>query len=140
MPREAKVNSSAVTTPARWAVSATTGKLSVVLLAEAMPAYQRALASRHWPEGTELTLRVEPAAEAWRHSDMKHLFGHFIAPLAEETSGSVIETKEMLKALFMPEGKSSLTELSREELRAFTDHVERFIIENAPDVLALGTT
>jgi SpoVK/Ycf46/Vps4 family AAA+-type ATPase len=58
-------------------------------------------------------------------------------PVVDYTGYSKTELHLMAKALFMPEGKTSLTELNREELREYTEHVERWLREECADAYGL---
>lgn len=98
---------------------------------------RRQRAAKKWGEGTALKVRIEPEEEAWQHGDLKHLFGHIYQPVCEYTGYSKTELHLMAKSLFMPEGKTSLTELNRDELREYTEHVERWLLEECADAFAL---
>lgn len=78
-------------------------------------------------DGEHVTLRVERTDDAWRHSDVKHLFGHVYAPVVEYTGFSKTELHLLAKSLYMPEGRTSITELNRDELRDFTNEVEQWL-------------
>lgn len=93
--------------------------------------------AKQWGEGTPITIRIEPQDEAWQHGDVKHLFGHVYEPVCEYTGYSKTELHLMAKSLFMPEGKTSLTDLNREELREYTEHVERWLREECADAFVL---
>jgi hypothetical protein len=87
--------------------------------------------------GQALTVRVEPEDEAWRYSDLKHLFGHVYQPVVDYSGYTKVELHEMAKALHMPEGKTSLTQLNREELKDYTAAVEQWLREECGDAYAL---
>lgn len=85
-------------------------------------------------DGTALTIRVEPEDEAWRHSDAKHLYGHLYSPVAARTGETVAEVHLRMKTKFMPDdGRTSITQLNRDEMKAFTESVEQDIRETDPD-------
>lgn len=85
-------------------------------------------------DGVMLKIRIEPEAEAWRHSDAKHLYGHLYAPVSKRHGETVAEVHLRMKAQFMPDdGRTSITELNREELKSFIESVEQDIRENDPD-------
>lgn len=95
---------------------------------------RRLRAAKQWGDGTALTIRIEPEDEAWRHSDAKHLYGHLYAPVSKRTGETVAEVHLRMKAKFMPEdGRTSITQLNREEMKSFTESVEQDIRESDPD-------
>ena len=79
--------------------------------------------------GETFVIRVEREAEAWRHSDVKHLFGHVYLPVVEYTGYTKTELHTIAKGLWMPDGKTSLTELDREEIQEYTRLVDRWLRE-----------
>lgn len=89
--------------------------------------FVKRIAAAKWGQGTSLVVRVEPEDEAWRHSDVKHLFGHVYGPVVEYCGYTKLELHKMAKAQFMPEGKTSLTELNREEMKEYTSAVEQWL-------------
>lgn len=91
-------------------------------------------AAAAWGDGRALLIRVEPEDEAWRYSDVKHLFGHIYDPVIKhaETGYTKTELHMISKALWMPEGKTSLLQLSRAELREYSDLVEKWLREEFP--------
>lgn len=99
-------------------------------------AYQtrRQHAAERWGDGTVLKIRIEPEEEAWRHADAKHLYGHLYTPVSTRTGETVPEVHLRMKAQFMPDdGRTSITELNREEMRSFIESVEQNIRETDPD-------
>src|SRR5688572_19146548 len=87
-----------------------------------------------WGDGREIVIRIEPEDEAWRHSDAKHLYGHLYGPVSARTGETVDEVHLRMKAQFMPDdGRTSLTELNREEFRSYIESVEQDIRETDPD-------
>jgi hypothetical protein len=80
--------------------------------------------------GEEVLVRVERKAEAWRHSDVKHLFGHIYQPVVDYTGMTKTELHLLAKSIWMPEGATSLTELSREQMREYSDLTERWLRED----------
>lgn len=88
-------------------------------------------------QGTALVVRVEPEEEAWRYGDLKHLFGHVYQPVVEYAGYTKVELHAMAKAQFMPEGKTSLTELNRDELKAYTAAVEQWLRTECGEAFAL---
>ena len=91
-------------------------------------------AAAKWGEGCALKIRVEPEDEAWRHADAKHLYGHLYAPVSKRTGEPVADVHLRMKALYFPEdGRTSLTQLNRDEMKAFTESVEQDIRETDPD-------
>lgn len=77
-----------------------------------------------------LIMRPEDAA-AW--GQFKHLYGHLYTPVAETTGETVADVHLRMKAEHFPDdGRSSLTHLSRAELKAYIEAVEQDIRENDP--------
>jgi len=75
-----------------------------------------------------LIMRPEDAV-AW--AAYKHLYGHLYTPVAENTGETVADVHLRMKAAHYPDdGRSSLTELSRAEMKAYTEAVEQDIREN----------
>lgn len=90
--------------------------------------------AQKWGEGCALKVRVEPEDEAWRHSDGKHLYGHLYKPVSKRHGETVAEVHLRMKSQFMPDdGRTSITELNREEMKDFIEAVEQDIRENDPD-------
>ena len=90
--------------------------------------------ARHIGDGVMLTIRIEPVADAYTHGQMKHLYGHLYAPVSKRTGETVAEVHIRMKLQFMPDdGRTSLTQLNGEELKAYTESVEQDIRENDPD-------
>lgn len=84
--------------------------------------------------GERFVIRVEREEEAWRWSDVKHLYGHLYKPVSRRTGETEAEVHLRMKVNFFPEdGRTSLTQLNREEMKAFTESVEQDIRENDPD-------
>lgn len=90
--------------------------------------------AKKWGVGTALTIRIEPEEEASRWGDYKHLYGHLYTPVAQQTGETVAEVNLRMKAAYFPEdGRGSLTELNRDELKHFIESVEQDIRETDPD-------
>lgn len=94
---------------------------------------RRQLAAKKWGDGCALTIRIEPEEEAWRYADAKHYYGHLVTPVAEFTGETKHDVHLRLKALYLPDGKTSITELDREEFKAFLEAVEQGIREDLPE-------
>jgi hypothetical protein len=85
-------------------------------------------------DGVALRIRIEPEDEAWRHSDGKHLYGHLYKPVSKRHGEPVAEVHLRMKSQFMPEdGRTSITELNRDEFKSFIESVEQDIRENDPE-------
>lgn len=98
--------------------------------------YRKQIRLKGWVDGTPMTNRTEPSSGDWRHADVKYLFGYRYKPFVECYEGwTTAEAHLHFKSLFMPEGKTSLTQLERDEMRAFTDDVTRNILEEHPKVV-----
>ena len=94
--------------------------------------------AKQWGDGCCLKVRIEPEDEAAVHGDFKYLFGYVLGPVAEETGHTQQELLLMAKLQFLPDdGRTSLTQLNREELRAFTESTEQWLREECPDAFLL---
>jgi hypothetical protein len=98
---------------------------------------QRRKFAKKWGDGVALKIRIEPEDEAYTYGDIKHYWGHVVDPFSQETGYHKHEAHTMLKAECLPEGKSSITELSREELRAYTEAAEQRAREWCPEAFVL---
>ncbi len=97
--------------------------------------YFQSLRQSGWYNEQALLMRVEPEAEAWRYSDIKHYWGHLVHPFTVANEGWTDgETHAYFKSLFVRDGKWSLTELDRDELRSFLNEVTRHILTEHPRV------
>lgn len=115
------------------------GKLQIV----DVPLYltRIAKAAKTWGEGCSIKIRIEPEEDAARWSDYKYLFGYVLRPVADDTGHTEQELLLMAKLRFLPDdGRTSLTQLSREELRAFTEQTERWFREERPEAFTLYDT
>lgn len=81
-------------------------------------------------EGEALTIRVEREADARTYAQLKYWHGYVLAPLVEYTGDH--DWRLYLKAMFLPDGKTSLTECDYEELRAFTEQSEAWARSECP--------
>ncbi len=89
------------------------------------------LTKAEYGQGRALVVRVEPEEEAIRHGDYKHLYGHVYLPVVDFTGMSDVELHLQAKAKFMPDdGRTSVTQLSRDEFRVFTEHVDQWLRED----------
>ena len=93
---------------------------------------RRLKAARGWGAGTALKLRLEPEEDAAKHHHYKHLFGHYLTPVSEKTGYTVTELKADMKALFLPDGMTSLTDMNAEQFEEFNRSVEQCIREEYP--------
>lgn len=100
-------------------------------------AYRRDLqrAERRWAEGEALTLWISTEEDGLRYSQLKHYYGHLVTPLAQDCGYTKTEQDLMLKAMFLPEGKTSLTQLTYDEMDDYSKTVESFIREERPEAL-----
>lgn len=95
---------------------------------------QRQKAAKKWGLGCALTFRVEPEEDALVYGQLKHLYGHLYAPVSRRTGETVAEVHLRMKASYMPDdGRTSITQLTRDEVKAFIESVEQDIRENDPD-------
>lgn len=98
---------------------------------------RRQRAAKRWGDGAMLVIRIEPADEAYTHAQMKHLFGHIYTPLSEWNGDFVTEWHLLLKAAFLPDGKTSLTQCNRDELDAYIQQCEVYAHTAHPEAFAL---
>lgn len=102
-------------------------------------ASRRKRAAKAWGDGVFLRIRIEPKDEAVAHYQFKHLYGHVFEPVAESTGHTSAELCLMAKAKFMPDdGRTSLTELSYEEMRAFSEQTEQWLREECPEAFLVN--
>jgi prophage tail gpP-like protein len=88
-------------------------------------------------DGTALKIRIEPEEDAVTYAQFKYLFGFVFRPVAE-FGHTEAELCLMAKAQFMPDdGRTSLTQLSREEMDAFTKQAEQWLRTSFPDAYLL---
>lgn len=90
-------------------------------------------AAKRWGDGTALKIRIEPEDEAARHGHYKHLFGHYLKPVSDYTGYTVTELKEDMKARFLPDGMTSLTDMNAAQFEEFNRSVEQCIREEFPE-------
>lgn len=83
-------------------------------------------------EGEALVIRVEREEDAAKHGHYKHLFGHLLKPTSEFTGYTQTELKADMKARFLPDGMTSLTQMNAEQFREFNQTVEQCIREEYP--------
>ena len=102
-------------------------------------ATSRQKAAKSWGDGRALKIRIEPEEEAVRLDQYRHLFGHVFQPVVDTDCG---HTKDelclMAKAQFLPDdGRTSLTELTAEEMADFIKQCEVWLHTEYPDAFAL---
>lgn len=98
----------------------------------------RTLATRRakqWGEGRALQIRIEPEEDAKTYGDVKYWWGYVVEPLVRYTGDP--EWHLYLKAMFLPEGKTSLTQLSHEEMRLVIDKSEVWARTVCPEAYEL---
>jgi len=93
---------------------------------------RRQKAAKAWGDGTALRIRVEPEDEAATWGHYKHLHGHLLKPTSDVTGYTVTELKADMKALFLPDGMTSLTDMNKDEFEEFNRSVEQCIREEYP--------
>ena len=94
-------------------------------------------AAKKWGDGAVLTIRIEPEEDAYTYAQIKFYWGYVVQPFCEETGYHKHEAHVLLKAECMPEGKTSITELNRDELKAYTDAAEQTAREWCPEAFIL---
>jgi hypothetical protein len=100
---------------------------------------RRRRAAKRWGDGTIITIRIEPEEEAVRLDQYRHLFGHVFQPVVDTGCGHTkSELCLMAKAQFMvDDGRTSLTELTAEEMADFIRQCEVWLHTEFPDAFAL---
>ncbi len=102
--------------------------------------FVESLRKAKWGQGSALVVRVEPEEDAYTYAQLKHLYGHVYEPVVAYAGITKVELHAMAKVQHMPEGKTSVTQLSRDELKAFTEAVEQWLREEIGDAYALEET
>lgn len=106
--------------------------LQRVVIADS-PTFYAGLRQMGFGDGETLVVLVEREAEAVLHGQYKYLYGHVLRPVAKETGHTASELLLMAKAQFMPDdGRTSLTQLTREEMDEFSRETERWLREECP--------
>jgi hypothetical protein len=108
-----------------------------VHVTDAFYATRRRKWAKRTGDGTIITIRIEPEDEAYSYAEIKAYWGYTVTPFAEATGYHKNEVHAMLKAECMQEGKTSITELSREEFRAYREAADQKAREWCPDAFAL---
>lgn len=88
-------------------------------------------------DGVFLRIRIEPKDEAVAYGQIKFYFGRIVGPLVEHTGYRQDEWHLMLKSQFLQEGKTSITELSHDEMRDYIEACEQWARETLPEAFAL---
>ncbi len=83
--------------------------------------------AKQWGDGASLTVRIEPEDEAIKYGQLKYWHGYVLQPLVEYTGDH--DWRVYLKLMFLPDGKTSLTQLTYDEMRAFTEQTEAWAHE-----------
>lgn len=121
-------------TPDHITVGATWSAGRLAFTPDQQEAFVRGLRRLKLGDGEVVSCRFEREEEAWRYSDLKHLYGHLYKPVSARTGETVAEVHVRMKVDFMPDdGRTSITQLNREEMRSFIESVEQDIRENDPD-------
>jgi hypothetical protein len=109
----------------------------VVIVDEFQYRLQMPKLAKKWGEGASLRGRIEPEEEAYTHGQLKHLWGHIYTPLQEWNGDFATEWHRLFKAAFLPEGKTSLTQLNRQELDDYIRQCETYAHTAHPEAFAL---
>lgn len=94
-------------------------------------------AAKGWGEGRCLTIRIEPTEDALTAGQRRYYFGVIIGALEDYTGYRKDEWHVMLKVQFMPDGKTSITQLNHDEMRDYIDACEQWGREMLPDAFVL---
>lgn len=95
-------------------------------------AAKRRKAAARFGLGTMLTIRIDEKEEAAKHGHYKHLHGHLLKPVSDFTGYTETELKAEMKARFLPDGMTSVTEMSADQFSEFNKSVEQCIREEYP--------
>lgn len=89
--------------------------------------------------GERVVIHVEREQDAIAAHQRKFYFGHIIRPLVDANIGyAQDEWHEMFKGAFMPDdGRTSITQLTYDEMRAFSERCEQYARERFSDAFAL---
>ena len=87
--------------------------------------------------GERFVVRIEREEAAYTYADLKHYWGHVVTPLSEWNGDFKEDWHLRLKADFMPEGKTSLIQLNREELKEYTLRCEVYAHGTHPEAFTL---
>lgn len=93
--------------------------------------YRRDLRSLKLGVGEVVVVRVERIEDAYTYGQLKHYYGHLIAPVVEYTGDP--DWHRMLKAMFLQDGKTSLTQCDRDELDHYIKAVEGYLNDRIPE-------
>jgi hypothetical protein len=85
--------------------------------------------------GTMLKIRIEPEEEAISDGQRRYYFGRIVKPLVEYTGD--LDVHDNFKAALIQDGRTSITQLSREEMAFFIEAAEFFAHTKCPDAFAL---
>ena len=127
--------STAVTASAVW----DEGKLRVL----EPQALVRKLRACKWGQGAALVVRVEPEEDAHTYGQLQHYWGHVVTPLSEWNGDFKEDWHLRLKLDFMPtdpatgKQKTSLTQLTREEMKEYVLRCEVYAHHAHPEAFAL---
>ena len=88
-------------------------------------------------EGEEVVYRLARPEDAYTYAQIKAYWGFIVAPFCDYTGYHKHEVHALLKTECMPDGKTSITELNHDELKAYTQAAEQTAREWCPDAFAL---
>ena len=100
-------------------------------------AYTRGVRGMKPGDGEVFVIRIEREAEAYSLQHLRFYWGQVVTPVSEYAGYSKEEFHRMLKAECLPEGKSSITELDRDEFKDYVMHADIKAREWCPDAFAL---
>lgn len=91
--------------------------------------------AKKWGEGCMLKIRVEPVEEAISDGQRRYYFGRVVKPYVEYTGD--LDFHDNVKAALIQDGRTSITQLTREEMAFFIEAAEFFVHTKCPDAFAL---
>jgi len=105
------------------------GKIAMVNEAD----YRRrsAKAAGKWGDGAALIIRIETEEDAKAYGQLKYFFGYIVEPMEEFTGDT--DWALRFKTMFMPDEKTSLTQLSYDEMAMVNQKSEAYARMMCPE-------
>jgi hypothetical protein len=108
-----------------------------VHITEAFYQTRRREAAKHWGDGVELRVTIEPVPMAIHRSLRDFYFAAVVTPMSEFTGYTKASWHRALKRVFMPDdGRTSIMQLSHQELKDFIEQAESELVMKHPEAFA----
>lgn len=105
-----------------------------VHVVEPFYATRRREAARHWGDGVDLSVTLEPAPLAVSRGQRAYYFAAIVQPLVDHTGYPSDKWHRAFKKVLMPDdGRTSITQLSHEEMREFMEVAECYAVTKHPE-------